>query len=137
MKCNMLSSIHLPAILIILLGQFITQISSNPFNIKLDQGGCDYAHCPAIDAKKLNIHLIPHSHDDVGWRSTFDQYYYSSASFNIGIRYILDSVVKALLDGNDRRFIYVETAFLWKWWKEQNTTTKTIVKDLVKRGKEE
>jgi lysosomal alpha-mannosidase len=134
----MLSSIHLPAILIILLGQFITQISSNPFNIKLDQGGCDYANCPAIDANKLNIHLIPHSHDDVGWLKTVDQYYYGSArGDNSGVQYILDSVVQALIAGNDRRFIQVETAFLWKWWKEQNKMTKAIVKDLVKRGKEE
>src|ERR1700722_19870166 len=102
----MLSSIHLPAILIILLGQFITQISSNPFNIKLDQGGCDYANCPAIDAKKINVHLIPHSHDDVGWLKTVDQYYFGSArGDNSGVQYILDSVVKALLDGEDRRFI--------------------------------
>ena len=134
----MLSSIHSPTILIILLGQFITQISSNPFNIKLDQGGCDYAHCPAIDAKKLNIHLIPHSHDDVGWIVTVDQYYYGSARDQpLGVQYILDSVVQALVAENDRRFIYVETAFFWKWWKEQNKMTKTIVKDLVKRGKKE
>ena len=27
-------------------------------------------------AEVLNVHLIAHSHDDVGWLKTIDQYYY-------------------------------------------------------------
>ena len=33
------------------------------------------------------------------------------------------------------RFIYVESAFLRKWWSEQNHQRKQIMKDLINEGR--
>lgn len=85
----------------------------------------------------LNIHLIPHSHDDVGWLKTPDQYYYGGRN-NIqfaGVNYIIDSVIQALLLDPERRFIQVESAFFSKWWSEQNDDMKDKVRMLVDEGR--
>ena len=68
----------------------------------------------------IRVHLIPHSHDDVGWLKTVDEYYFGQHN-NIqwaGVQYIIDSYVQALLQDPTRRFIQVETAFFKRWWDE-------------------
>lgn len=33
------------------------------------------AHVTKTEEEKLNVHIVPHTHDDVGWLRTVDQYY--------------------------------------------------------------
>lgn len=62
----------------------------------------------------LNVHLVPHTHDDEGWLKTIDRYCsYSSCSG--GVVYIIDSVVTALAENPSRKLIYVGTAFSQRW----------------------
>uniref|UniRef100_A0A1I8QD07 Alpha-mannosidase n=1 Tax=Stomoxys calcitrans TaxID=35570 RepID=A0A1I8QD07_STOCA len=98
---------------------------------------CGYASCPRIEPHMLNVHLVPHTHDDVGWLKTVDQYYYGSQTLiqKAGVQYILDSVVQELLKDPQKRFIYVESAFFFKWWSEQTPELKEQVKMLVNEGR--
>eukprot|EP00096_Caligus_rogercresseyi_P006017 TRINITY_DN22147_c0_g1_i1.p1 TRINITY_DN22147_c0_g1~~TRINITY_DN22147_c0_g1_i1.p1 ORF type:complete len:951 (-),score=151.90 TRINITY_DN22147_c0_g1_i1:18-2828(-) len=93
--------------------------------------------CHPTREGSLNVHLIPHTHDDVGWLKTVDQYYYGSRkSFDpSGVQYILDSVVEALEEDSNRRFIYVEMAFFWRWWEDQSKAMRGRVRSLVSEGR--
>eukprot|EP01064_Diplonema_japonicum_P013575 TRINITY_DN2111_c0_g3_i1.p1 TRINITY_DN2111_c0_g3~~TRINITY_DN2111_c0_g3_i1.p1 ORF type:complete len:1112 (+),score=256.66 TRINITY_DN2111_c0_g3_i1:48-3383(+) len=77
---------------------------------------------------KINVHLVPHSHDDVGWKMTVDQYFYEE------VYYILDTLVMRLTENPDRKFIYVETAFFARWWNQQPASKKNMTKALVDNG---
>ena len=103
----------------------------------------------SVQVYALNVHVVPHTHDDVGWLKTVDQYYYggelvmimyyvmsrgnvvlNAANNSIqhaGVQYILDSVIQALAKDENRTFIYVEMAFFVRWWREQSNNTKNLV----------
>ncbi|XP_048762590.2 lysosomal alpha-mannosidase-like isoform X2 [Ostrea edulis] len=85
----------------------------------------------------LNVHLVPHTHDDVGWLKTVDQYFYGSRNDiqHAGVQYILDSVIPELLSDPSKRFIYVEIAFFARWWREQDGIMKENVMKLVNEGR--
>ncbi|KAL2662490.1 hypothetical protein AAZV13_02G043200 [Glycine max] len=85
---------------------------------------------------KLNVHLVPHSHDDVGWLKTVDQYYVGSNNSIQGacVENVLDSVVVSLQKDPNRKFVFVEMAFFHRWWVEQSPETQEQVKKLVDEG---
>ncbi|XP_042002646.1 probable alpha-mannosidase At5g13980 [Salvia splendens] len=85
---------------------------------------------------KINVHLVPHTHDDVGWLKTVDQYYVGSNNSIQGacVQNVLDSLIPALLADKNRKFIYVEQAFFQRWWRQQSDEMKETVKMLVSSG---
>ncbi|XP_075062727.1 lysosomal alpha-mannosidase [Mixophyes fleayi] len=99
--------------------------------------GCGDETCPSAPDGFLNVHLIPHTHNDVGWLKTVDQYYYGGRNDiqHAGVQYILDSVIPQLLADPRRRFIYVESAFFWRWWKQQKASVQRDVAQLVQEGR--
>jgi len=84
----------------------------------------------------LNVHVVAHTHDDVGWLKTVDEYYMGANNSiqNAGVQYILDSVMLALAENPDRKFIYVEIAFFKRWWEQQTDAKQNQVRQFVKSG---
>jgi lysosomal alpha-mannosidase len=80
------------------------------------------------DPSALNVHIVPHSHDDVGWTKTVDQYYFQD------VQNVISSVIVALKLNPERRFVQVETAFFKKWWEQQKDSIKQDVINLVNNG---
>ncbi|KAM4888684.1 lysosomal alpha-mannosidase [Thomomys bottae] len=96
-----------------------------------------YQTCPQVQPNMLNVHLLAHTHDDVGWLKTVDQYFYGIKNDiqHGGVQYILDSVISALVAEPSRRFVYVEMAFFSRWWHQQTKATQEIVRALVRQGR--
>ncbi|XP_030753915.1 lysosomal alpha-mannosidase-like [Sitophilus oryzae] len=105
-------------------------------NPKLSEANCGYESCTPIKNGYTNIHIVAHTHDDVGWLKTVDQSYYGSNSNTqkAGAQYILPTVMDSLNRNSNRKFIYVETAFFWKWWIKQSDNMKQEVIDYVNNG---
>ena len=61
---------------------------------------------PVIDPALLTVHVVAHSHDDVGWLKTIDDYFYGRNSrmqvANVGKT--ITNVVEALLENAERKF---------------------------------
>ncbi|XP_050374971.1 alpha-mannosidase isoform X2 [Argentina anserina] len=85
---------------------------------------------------KLNVHLVAHSHDDVGWLKTIDQYYVGSNNSIQGacVENTLDSVVESLVRDPNRKFVFAEMAFFQRWWLTQNVVVQERVRKIVDVG---
>ena len=77
---------------------------------------------------KINVHLVPHTHDDTGWQVTVDQYFYTE------VYYVLDTVIPRLAEDPNRKFIYVETAFFARWFDQQPKKKQDLTRQLVENG---
>lgn len=87
--------------------------------------------------QKLYVHLIAHTHDDVGWLKTVDEYYSGTnqESQHVTVSLILDSVIEELLKDPKRKFTYVEMKFFTMWYWRQTEETRNNVKRLVREGR--
>jgi hypothetical protein len=83
--------------------------------------------------RPLRVHIAPHTHNDVGWRETYMEYYNGRVPSDYGqnVSLILNSVIPALLADPKRRFAYVEQAYFVLWFETQSLATQAQVKALV------
>jgi alpha-mannosidase len=77
--------------------------------------------------------VVPHTHDDVGWLKTVDQYYFglNESIQHASVHEILDTVIASLHENPSRTFTYVEQKFFSMWWNRQNDAVRDIVRFLV------
>ena len=90
------------------------------------------------DDKVLNVHVVPHTHDDVGWLKTVEQYYngWNNTIQDVCVDDILSSVIEALLEQPHRTFTYVEQKFFTMWWNRQDDPIKETVRHLIHETKQ-
>ena len=88
------------------------------FDIKYNEG--DWSK-----KDKLNVFIIPHSHNDPGWLMTFEQYFHQRT------RNILDTIVNSLSDKVSRKFIWAETSYLSLWWKQADEGMRNKMRRLI------
>lgn len=90
------------------------------------------AYRPA-DLPPVHVHLVPHTHDDVGWLKTLDQYHTGSNNSiqHANVGRVITSVVESLSRDPARKFIYAEVAFFQRWWRVQSNATQAQVRKLV------
>ena len=75
----------------------------------------------ASDPEHIYVHMIAHSHDDVGWLKTVDEYYTGSKQdiAVASVESIISTVVEALIEDSRRMFTFVEMKFFSMWWDHQ------------------
>lgn len=79
------------------------------------------------------MHIIPHSHTDLGWLSTVDDYFEGK---NLGfyrgsVQDILNSVMIELQADPQRTFTYAEMKYFMQWYRALTEAQKTTVKKYV------
>ena len=84
---------------------------------------------PKYRDQPLTVHLVPHSHDDVGWLMTPDEYYERR------VKHIYNHVLDCMLADTRRRFIIVEQAFFSRWFGALDHTRQRQVRRLLDQGR--
>lgn len=83
------------------------------------------------------MHIIPHTHNDVGWRKTAEEYFSGARILDderSAVSLILDTMVDELIRDPRRTFTYVEMKYFTMWYSEQDQKIKDKVKELIKKG---
>ena len=87
----------------------------------------------ANNDSQLYVHLIAHSHDDLGWKKTVDGYFAGGRPDiqNAYVEMTLDTTIAELLKDPNRKYTQVEMKFFQMWWAEQDDDTKGKVRYLA------
>jgi len=86
--------------------------------------------------KEIKVHVVPHTHDDVGWLWTYLEYYHGTNGSLYSVEKIINNFIHSLNQNDKRTFIFVEMAFFSKWYRSQtDETKKDQIKKFIKEGR--
>jgi hypothetical protein len=75
--------------------------------IEEEQPGTEAPPTETWPFKPYTVHIVPHSHDDVGWLKTINQYFYGEIDRKVqwaNVSATITSVIEALLKNKKRKF---------------------------------
>lgn len=80
------------------------------------------------NTEKLQVFVVPHTHNDPGWIKTFVSYYQQQT------RSIFENMVEQLELKKEMKLIYAEMSFFSLWWDEISPEKRKRVKALIEKG---
>ncbi|PRP89017.1 hypothetical protein PROFUN_02295 [Planoprotostelium fungivorum] len=78
---------------------------------------------------RIEVFVVTHSHDDVGWLKPMEGYYKDQ------VVYIISSMLVALKANPVRKYTQVEVAFVRRWWQDATQDQKTALYDFYHAGR--
>jgi len=75
--------------------------------------------------QKLQVIVVPHSHNDPGWIKTFEKYYRDQTNK------ILTTMVNKMQEFPKMKFIWAEISYLSLWWAEQGPEMRSAMLRLL------
>jgi alpha-mannosidase II len=76
---------------------------------------------------KLKVFVVPHSHNDPGWLSTFDEYYERSTKF------IFANMLRHLDENEQLKFIWAEISYFSRWYDKLAEESRITVRKILRR----
>ena len=84
-----------------------------------------------IDGKDIvNVHIIMHTHDDLGWLETFESYFEGNSYGDVSAIY--NNILEQLTDHPKRKFSTVEMGYFMKWYELLEGSDQQRVKSLIR-----
>jgi alpha-mannosidase len=94
-----------------------------------------------LPSSGITVHLIPHTHDDLGWLKTIDDYFagtvtktYNAAQGPVSVQQICEGILDFLLADPTRKFQYGEMGFWSKWYRTATAARRAVAAQLVASG---
>lgn len=139
------TNVTMKTVLVLLYHLAVSSVLANPYCPHFSTSGDEEEGTDRVDGdernklqRTLNVHIVPHTHDDVGWLKTVDQYFYglNNTIQQAHVSLILDNVLSELQDPyttHNRTFTYVEMKFFSKWYLNLPSAQKEALKGLIQK----